>query len=230
MAIIDLSLPHCDELDGLANAVMETQGFKTSVRRHYVMPKIERDVVFVDSWLSMFAHCGTHLDCPRHISQTGRTVDQMPLDRFMGPACLIDFSGKGADEAITAADLGAHAGLIKEDDIVLLRTDFTDKHWSTDHYLYHSPFLAGDGARWFVDKRVKAVGFDCLQEEEVKKIPDNVPENYVVHRTLLGAGIVQIEHMTNLGAIGAERFHVTALPLKLIGVEGSPTRAVAVVG
>ena len=50
------------------------------------------------------------------------------------------------------------------------------------------------------------------------------------HCTLLGAGIVRIEHMTNLGAIGADRFHLNALPLKLIGVEGSPTRAVAVVG
>ena len=54
---------------------------------------------------------------------------------------------------------------------MLLRTDLTDKHWGADAYLYHSPFLAGDGARWFVEEGVKAVGFDCLQEEEVKKIP-----------------------------------------------------------
>ncbi|MFP6888578.1 MAG: hypothetical protein VCF07_02295 [Nitrospinota bacterium] len=75
-------------------------------------------------------------------------------------------------------------------------------------------------------KKVKAVGFGCLQEEEVEKIPDNVPKNYVVHRTLLGAGIIQIEHMTNLGAIPSDRCHVSAMPLKLIGVEGSPVRAV----
>ncbi len=227
MAIIDLSLPHCDELDGLANAVMETQGFKTAITRHYVMPKTERDVVFVDSWLSMFAHCGTHLDCPRHISQSVRTVDQMPLDQFMGEACVLDFSSKGSDDAITAAELEHFYGLVREEDIALVHTGWSDKHWSSYAYLYHSLFLAGDGARWFVDKKVKAVGFDCLQEEEVKKIPDNVPEDYVVHRTLLGAGIVQIEHMTNLGAIPAERCRAAAFPLKLIGVEGSPTRAVA---
>lgn len=227
MAIIDLSLPHCDELDGLANAVMETQGFKTSVTRHYVMPKVERDVIFVDSWLSMFAHSGTHLDCPRHISQSGRTADQMPLEQFTGDACVLDFTAKGADGAIGAGDLDKYASLVREGDIVLIHTGWTDAHWSSDHYLYHSPFLTGDGARWLVDKKVKAAGFDSLQEEEVKKIPDNVPENYVVHRTLLGNGIIQIEHMTNLGAIPSERCHVAAFPLKLVGVEGSPTRAVA---
>ena len=227
MAISDLSLPHCDELDGLANAVMETQGFKTSITRHYVMPKVERDVIFVDSWLSMFAHCGTHIDCPRHISQTGRTVDQMPLDQFMGPACVLDFSSKGADEAITAADLEKYSALVQESDIALFYTGWSDKYWNSYHYLYRSPFLSGDGARWLVKKKVKAVGFGCLQEEEVEKIPDNVPKNYVVHRTLLGAGIIQIEHMTNLGAIPSDRCHVSAMPLKLIGVEGSPVRAVA---
>ncbi len=229
MTIIDLSLPHCDEMDGLANAVMETQGFKTSVTRHYVAPKVEADIQFVDSWLSMFAHCGTHLDCPRHINRNGRTVDQVELDRFMGPACVLDFSHKKEDEPITAAEIGKFDSLIQKDDIVLLRTDWSDKHWGADAYLYHSPFLAGDSARWFVEKGVKTVGFDCLQEEEVKKIPHNVPENYVVHRTLLENGIIQIEHMTNLKSITRERFQVSALPLKLIGVEGSPCRAVAVV-
>ena len=147
----------------------------------------------------------------------------------MGPACLLDFSSKGADEAISAQDLEAHAGLVRENDIVLLRTDFTDKFWGADAYLRNSPYLTGDGARWLVDKGVKAAGFDFLQEEEVKKIPDNVPENYVVHRTLLGNGIIQIEHMTNLSAVTQERFKVIALPLKMPGIEGSPCRAVAVV-
>jgi kynurenine formamidase len=229
MPIIDLSLAHYDEMDPVAAAVGKMMNAETSVRRKYFPPKKEPDVVFVDSWLSIFAHAGTHLDCPRHIYRWGKTTDEVALDRFMGPACLLDFSSKGADEAISAEDLEAHAGLVRENDIVLLRTDFTDKFWGSDAYLRNSPFLTGDGANWLVDKGVKAAGFDFLQEEEVKKIPENVPENYVVHRTLLGNGIIQIEHMTNLSAIPQERFEVIALPLKMPGIEGSPCRAVAVV-
>lgn len=229
MPIIDLSLAHYDEMDPVAAAVGKMMNAETSVRRKFFPPKKEPDVVFVDSWLSIFAHAGTHLDCPRHIYRWGKTTDEVALDRFMGPACLLDFSSRGADEAISAEDMEAHAGLVRENDIVLLRTDFTDKFWGSDAYLRNSPFLTGDGAKWLVDKGVKAAGFDFLQEEEVKKIPENVPENYVVHRTLLGSGIIQIEHMTNLSAIPQERFEVIALPLKMPGIEGSPCRAVAVV-
>ncbi len=229
MPVIDLSLAHYDEMDPVAAAVGQMMGAETSVRRKYFPPREEPDVVFVDSWLSIFAHAGTHLDCPRHIFRWGQTTDQVPLERFMGPACLLDFSAKGRDDAITADDLEAYAPLVRAGDIVLLRTDFTDKFWGSDAYLRHSPYLTGEGARWLVDKGAKAAGFDFLQEEEVKKIPHNVPERYVVHRTLLENGVVQIEHMTNLAAIGRERFEVIALPLKMPGVEGSPCRAVAVV-
>ena len=229
MAIVDLSVLHYDETDVLANSVGRRMNAETSVRRHYWTPKQEPDVVFVDSWLSIFAHCGTHLDCPRHIFRWGRTVEEMELDRFMGPACVLDLSDKDADDPIGAADLERHSSLVQPDDIVLLRTDWTDKHWGSEAYLYHSPFLTGDGARWLVDKGAKAAGFDFLQEEEVKNVPDNVPEKYVVHRTLLENGVIQIEHMTNLSKIPAARCQVMALPLRLPGIEGSPCRAVAVV-
>lgn len=229
MTIVDLTLAHADETDILAINVMEKRGFKTGVTRHYWAPMKEPDVLFVDSWLSMFAHCGTHLDCPRHIFRWGKTVDQVELDCFMGPGCVLDFSKKKANEPIAGKELEKHRKVVKKGDIVLIRTDWSDKTWGSAAYMFQSPFLTGDGARWCVDKGVKAVGFDFLQEEEVKKSPNNVPEKYVVHRTLLENGVVQIEHMANLKSISKPRCQVIALPLKLIGVEGSPCRAVAIV-
>src|SRR5690606_9917574 len=166
---------------------------------------------------------------PRHINRNGKTIDQIPPDRFMGPGCVLDFSHKGADEGISASELDKFSSLVKKDDIILIRTDWSDKTWGSDAYLFHSPFLTGDGAQWCVDKGAKMVGFDCLQEEEVKNLPKNRPEKYVVHRTLLENGICQIEHMTNMKSIPKERCEVIALPLLLLGVEGSPCRAVAVV-
>ncbi len=229
MQIIDLTLAHADETDVFAVGVMERKGWKTQVTRRYFMPEKEPDVVFVDSWLSMFAHCGTHIDSPRHISRSGITVDEVALDRFIGEACVLDFSRKKPNEAITGQDLAAQGAGIRPGDIVLLHTGWSDQKWGATEYMYASPFLTGDGAKWLVDRRVKAVGFDFVQEEDVKHIPDNKPENYVVHRTLLGNGIIQVEHMTNLGQIPTPRCQFIAFPLKLVGVEGSPCRAVAIV-
>jgi len=230
MAIIDLSLAHADETDVLAISVMERKGWKTQVTRRYWAPEKDPDVLFVDSWLSMFAHCGTHIDAPRHIFRSGKAVDQVELDRFIGEACVLDFSGKGANEAIAAQDLARHTGAVRPGDIALLRTNWSDKKWGSMDYMYQSPFLTADGAEWLVARGVKAAGFDFVQEEEVKRIPDNKPENNVVHRILLGHGIIQVEHLVNLGQIPTARCQFIALPLKLVGVEGSPCRAVAIVG
>ena len=68
----------------------------------------------------------------------------MPLDQFLGPACGLDFSSKGADEAITAADLEKYSALVQESDIALFYTGWSDKHWSSDPYLYRFPFLSSD--------------------------------------------------------------------------------------
>ena len=85
------------------------------------------------------------------------------------------------------------------------------------------------------------VKFDPLTNPEMASAADvisskffyalgyHVPENYIVHRTLLGNGIIQVEHMANLGQIPTPRCQFIAFPLKLVGVEGSPCRAVAIV-
>jgi len=149
MAIIDLSLPHCDVLYGPASAAMEKQGFKSSITQNHTMPKMECDVIFVDSCLSMFAHCDTHLDCTRHIDQTSRNLDQIPFEQFMGRPASSTSRPKGPGAAIMAMDLDLdrHLSLIREGDIALTYTGWLDKHWTLAHYLYHSPFLAGNGTR-----------------------------------------------------------------------------------
>jgi kynurenine formamidase len=230
MAIIDLTLAHADETDVFSISVMERKGWKTQVTRRYWAPEKDPDVLFVDSWLSMFAHCGTHIDAPRHIFRSGKTVDEIELDRFIGEACVLDFSSKAPDEAITSSDLAPHVAAVRPGDIALLRTDWSDKKWGSMEYMYGSPFLTADAAEWLVARKVKAAGFDFVQEEEVKRIPDNKPENNVVHRILLGNGVIQVEHLANLGKIPTPRCQFIALPLKLVGVEGSPCRAVAIAG
>ena len=72
-------------------------------------------------------HGGTHIDAPIHFAQTGRTVDQIPLDQLIGPAVVIDVSAKAlADrdyliEIVEITAWEAAHGNIPHNAIVLFR-------------------------------------------------------------------------------------------------------------
>ena len=47
-----------------------------------------------NTYMKMSIHCGTHVDCPRHFVDGGTTIDEMPIERYMGPGVLADLRGK----------------------------------------------------------------------------------------------------------------------------------------
>ena len=55
-------------------------------------------------------HGGTHLDAPVHFAKDRWTTDQVPIDRLIGPACVIDATeacAKDRDHEVSLADLQA---------------------------------------------------------------------------------------------------------------------------
>src|SRR6185437_6439874 len=46
-------------------------------------------------------HGGTHMDAPRHFNSAGMTVDQVPLTALIGPAAVIDYSARAANDRDT---------------------------------------------------------------------------------------------------------------------------------
>ena len=76
-------------------------------------------------------HGGTHIDAPVHFAQGRWTVDQIPLDRLIGSAVVLDVSGPSASNAdyqVSVADFTAWEqmhGQLEPDLIVLIRTDFS---------------------------------------------------------------------------------------------------------
>ncbi|CCW72022.1 unnamed protein product [Phytomonas sp. Hart1] len=60
-----------------------------------------------DGWelreLTLGSHTGTHVDAPVHLWAGGQTLDEIPLDRFCGPAVVV---------ADGAADYPARIGLL----------------------------------------------------------------------------------------------------------------------
>jgi kynurenine formamidase len=87
--------------------------------------------------------------------------------------------------------------------------------------------LSEDGAKWLVTRKPKAVGVDFFEEYSAR-LKDFKPDDFVVHKIILGAGIIIIEHLTNLNKVSKERVKLYILPLKLMISEAAPARAIAI--
>jgi kynurenine formamidase len=181
------------------------------------------------SVVSMFAHQGTHIDAPNHFIEGGKGIEQAPLQKLIGPAALVGLDDHGEDAAITAETLEARGRHVQPGDIVILRTGWSDEAWGTDRFWKVGPYLEPAAADWLVERRVAAIVYD-FSEEQVVRNPGFRGEECIVHHKILGRDIYNIEYVHNLDKIRTSRLGIIALPLKLVGLDGSPARVLAVEG
>lgn len=197
--------------------------------------------------IHMSAHCATHIDSPLHIIEGGPTIGEVPIESCFGEAAVVDLTDKGELEPITAEDMEKRGKHVREGDIVLLKTGWTEKNAGGNtekmeglpanvNYWKRGPYPTRSMAEWMVQKKVKAIGFDGPNEGTQSMYIDYectrtgspaVLKDKHVHRIHLSHGILQIEYLCNLTAIKKERVKFFAVPLKL-KAEGSPVRAFAI--
>jgi len=171
-------------------------------------------------------HTGTHVDTPLHCFPDGGTTDQVKLEDVSGEIAFFDVP-KGPSQAVTRADLEAANRGLREGQIAVLATGWTDRSWGEfPRFFTDSPYLEPEAAGWLAQRKPKAVAFDFFEEYAARK-KDFTSEEFVVHRTLLGAGIYLIEQATNLRAIREEPAVIFAAFNKLRGMEGAPARLFA---
>jgi len=216
--IVDLSLP-VEEL----TASPPSQGEKTRFATVYRTPGH-----WQATWLSLSAHTASHVDSPLHCLANQIVIGQMPLERVIGEALVLDVSHVQDMQPIGLDDLRRYESQVKEGDILLMKSGWSDRKWGDPDYFTASPYLSEQGAKWLADRKPKAVGFDFFQEYSAKT-KDFLPEDFVIHRILMEAGIVIMEGLTNLGALGSRRVMFFGAPLKLMGPEASPARFFALV-
>lgn len=187
-------------------------------------------------------HGGTHLDAPVHFAQGAMSVDQIPLDRFFGPAVVVDVTSASAGDAdyqVTVADFERaerEHGAIGPESIVLIRTGFSKRWPDAASYLgtaargeaavrdLHFPGLHPDAAKWLVANRpIKAIGIDTAS------IDYGQSSLYESHRVLYAAGIPAFENLTSLDRLPPRGAFIVALPMKIGGGSGAPLRAVGIV-
>jgi arylformamidase len=180
-------------------------------REHYA-PGTE----FQIGTVQLCANTGTYVDSPFHRYADGADLSQLPLDRLADlDAVVVDAPGPAVDRA--ALERYHVAGRA-----VLVRTGW-DRHWRTDAYFEGNPFLTEDAAVHLVEQGALLVGIDSLN------IDDTASRERPVHSTLLAAGIPICEHLNNLGALPAEGFRFSAVPVMMRGMGTFPVRSYAIV-
>lgn len=164
-------------------------------------------------------HCGTHVDAPYHFVPNTKTIDEIPVDHFLGSAVLLDLRGsQKPGQPIQKQDLVNACSTknieIQGGDIVLLLSKEGSKG------------LTNDAVDWLIDKRIKGVGTNIFIEEDV--VEDGLAIRYA-HVGFLSKGISIFEGLVSLDKISGTRFTFIGLPLKIDKGTGSPIRAVAVI-
>ncbi len=168
------------------------------------------------SGYSIGAHSGTHVDAPMHFIRGGAPIDQVPIATLIGPALVINIDPSVV--AITADELNRYPWRGAER--ILFRTRNSVNQWMVDpHFHRDFTFLAPDAAQLLADAGVKLVGIDYLSIEGFGST------TFRTHIILLGHGIPVVEGL-DLRAVHPGEYDFIVLPLKILGHEAAPARAV----
>jgi kynurenine formamidase len=184
---------------------------------------------FRETRLTLYSHTGTHVDAPSHLLAEGRTLSDFPPESFFGKAALLDLTGPGG-RIILWDDLEPFAPRIQDADFLLLHTGW-GRHWGSPEYFGEFPVLDVDAAVRLTRFPLKGIGTDTISFDPMSSA------DFPVHRTLLSHNFLLVENLANLDelaevALGDRKgveMYVSIFPLKVVGCDGSPIRATAII-
>ena len=205
--------------------------------------------------ISMYTHCGTHIDALCHFGYNGeifnhfkatehigsRTWDVCGADKhppIVARGVLLDIAAMhGVDELPSSMGIGTddiraclkHQGTdLRIGDVVLIRTGRIRAWPDPARYMTDPPGLTREGAEYLCKAGAMVIGSDTHTLEQT---PSADPENWLaVHTYLLAEAGVPLLEIADLEALGAEKVHEFAFfgaCLKLRGATGAPMRPIA---
>ena len=192
--------------------------------------------------LTLGEHTGTHFDAPVHWvtgkDLPGNRTDTIPPRRFVGPACVLDFSAEAAadpDFLLTPAPIDAWEathGRIPENAWVLFRTDWSKRtdpaaFLNADDTGPHTPGFHADASRALIQRDVLGVGVETIGTDAGQAGGFDPP--FPNHTLMHGAGKFGLASLCNLDRLPATGAVVVAAPLKIVDGSGSPLRVLALV-
>lgn len=240
LRVIDLSQPLAPETPviGLPEIFAASPGVTLEVISRYD----DAGPAWYWNKLTLGEHTGTHFDAPVHWI-TGKdlpdnTCDTIPVQRFIGPACVIDAHEETARDAdfllrpehVTAWE--ADHGPIPKGAWVLLRTDWS-KRTGAEAFLNvaadgpHTPGFHPDAAALLAGERdVLGVGVETVGTDAGQAGAFEPP--FPAHSMMQGAGRFGLASLCNLDLLPATGAVVIAAPLKIVDGSGSPLRVLAI--
>jgi len=197
-------------------------------------------------------HMATHIDAPLHVEEGYPSIDEMPLERYIGEGVVVS-TPKKEWELITPEDLEKAEPPIEEGDIVIINSGW--HRFFGDHvkYFCYAPGLYKEAAEWFVKKKVKGIGVDqpamdhplgtrlvhgypplapwlvsAYKKKTGRAVYEDFPYWQPCHRILYTHGIFGIENIGgDIDKVNGRRCVIVAFPLKWVGGDASMVRVVA---
>lgn len=169
--------------------------------------------------ISMSVHNGTHADARFHFDTDGKSIEQAPLETYLGRATVVDLVQAFLDKEkhlITIEDLLPAAEAIAATSRLLVKTG----RWSDSTVFPDKiPVIAADVPAWLQKNGVKLLGLDLPSVDEIDS------KSLQNHHALARAGIAIVESL-DLSDVAPGIYQFAALPLKIAGGDGAPMRAI----
>lgn len=166
------------------------------------------------SAISMGAHSGTHVDAPSHFLKGARDLDSLPLDVAVGPARVIAIRHSGV---ITPEELRPHR--LRRGERVLFKTGNSGRCFRDDDFVKDFVSISPGAAQLLAERGVRLVGIDYLS------VGGFFANGREIHEILLRAGIWILEGL-NLSRVRPGPVELVCLPLRIVGGDGAPARAI----
>lgn len=207
--IVDLSLPLTNDTpiypgDPEPNISVATTLENEGYNLHYV---------------HLGSQTGSHVDAPYHFSNEGQRIDKSDLRLFVGTGVVIPVTGKGEEEEITLQDVEPYLDQLAPGKIVLFHTGWSQ--YAGEEKFFRHPYVHIDVIHEMIRRGIRTFFIDTIN------IDRTGGTEFPVHDAVAEVNGIIAENLTNFGAIDFPNPLISAFPLRIIGSDGSPVRAVA---
>lgn len=163
------------------------------------------------STLRATVHLGAHVDAPSHYGAGARTIEAQPLDLYCG-RCQVMRVDVPRGRLVGLADLPAP---VEAERLLIATRSFPDpEHWNADFCGLEPDLVDALDARG-----VRLVGIDT------PSVDCSTSKDLPAHRRFLANDVAILEGLV-LTDVADGFYELIALPLKLVGFDASPVRAV----
>ena len=185
---------------------------------------------FMETHISLYSHTGTHIDAPAHLYANGLTLDEYPIEQYVGKALVIDCRKLDKGEKISMRLLEEKGSVLYEADFLLFLTGY-GALWGNPDYFVDFPILSDAVVEWINSRKLKGIGidapsFDPVTVDELAQAAHDL----CIHRAILKTNhTLLLENLCKLEETGSELFTLCALPLYTLNADGAPARIIAMV-